>query len=197
MENTVKKTDHRIIKTKRAIYRAMTQLIAEKDITEISVKEISELADINRKTFYNYYSSIYQLEEELENEIVAYFADLIKSIDFYQALANPAIVFDKLHETILQHAEFADVLFSSKSNYSLVNKVLNKLIEMTSDAAVENFSSNPVKTEYITRFIFAGEISAYQAWYNSDRKVPLREISQTIEALCTKGLDELIAESKK
>ena len=98
--------------------------------------------------------------DEIENEIVDYFAELIKTIDFEQALADPSIVFYKLYNTFSNHVEFIDALFSSDSNSSLVSKVLNKLIEMTSDAAVEHFRSDPEKTEVITRFIFAGEIAA-------------------------------------
>lgn len=194
MENSNTKTDRRVLKTKRAIHKAMTQLLAEKDINDISVKEIADLADINRKTFYNYYTGVYQLVDEIENEIVDYFAELIKTIDFEQALADPSIVFYKLYNTFSNHVEFIDALFSSNSNASLVSKVLNKLIEMTSDAAVEHFQSDPEKTEVITRFIFAGEIAAYQAWFRSDRKMPVKELSRTIEILCTKGLDGLLTE---
>lgn len=194
MENSNTKTDRRVLKTKRAIHKAMTQLAAEKDINDISVKEIADLADINRKTFYNYYTGVYQLVDEIENEIVDYFAELIKTIDFEQALADPSIVFYKLYNTFSNHVEFIDALFSSNSNSSLVSKVLNKLIEMTSDAAVEHFQSDPEKTEVITRFIFAGEIAAYQAWFRSDRKMPVKELSRTIEILCTKGLDGLLTE---
>ena len=194
MENNTVKVDRRVIKTKRSIHKAMTQLMAEKDINDISVKEIADLADINRKTFYNYYSGVYQLVDEIEDEIVDYFADLIKTIDFNEALADPSIVFNSLYDTISSHIEFIDALFSSGRNASLVNKVLDKLIEMTSDAAVEHFRSNPEKTEVITRFIFAGEIAAYQAWFHSDRSIPLKDLSCTIETLCKKGLDGLLVE---
>lgn len=194
MENDRIKTDRRVIKTKTAIHKAMTQLLAEKDINDISVTEIAELADINRKTFYNYYTDVYQLVDEIENGIVEYFAEIIKNIDFKKSLADPSIVFDTLYDTLSKHVEFVNALFSSTSNWSLVSKVLNKLIEMTSDAAVEHFRTDPEKTEVITRFIFAGEIAAYQAWYHSDRKIPLKDFSRTIETLCTKGLDGLLAE---
>lgn len=194
MENNTIKTDRRVIKTKRAIHKAMTQLMTEKDINDISVTEIADLADINRKTFYNYYTGVYQLVDEIEDEIVGNFAELIKSIDFEAALADPSIIFDKLYATISDHFEFVDALFSSERNFSLSNKVLNTLIEMTSDAAVEHFRSDPEKTQIITRFIFAGEIATYQAWYHSGMKLPIKELSNTIEALCTKGCAGILAE---
>ena len=34
------------------------------------MKDIAELADINRKTFYSYYSGVHMIVEETENEII-------------------------------------------------------------------------------------------------------------------------------
>lgn len=52
MENLKQSTDMRCIKTKKAIKNALANLMTEKDISQITVTDISELAMINRKTFY-------------------------------------------------------------------------------------------------------------------------------------------------
>lgn len=44
-----KKVDRRIAKTKKAIYRAFAQLLSEKNINDITIKDIADRADINRK----------------------------------------------------------------------------------------------------------------------------------------------------
>ena len=61
-----KKIDRRIAKTKRAIYSAFAELLSQKDIDDITIRDIVDIADINRKTFYNYYSGIYALLDEIE-----------------------------------------------------------------------------------------------------------------------------------
>lgn len=188
------KTDQRVIKTKRAIHTAMTQLIAEKSIDEITVKEIVDLADINRKTFYNYYTGIYQLIDEIENDIVDYFAKLLEGMDIVSVLADPSVVFEKFFETISNHSDFVDALFSINGNSSLTRKVLDKFIEITRDATIEHFNGDPDKLEFIFRYIFAGEIAVYQAWSHSDKAIPIKELSSTISTLCTKGLDGLLTE---
>lgn len=194
MNTNEEKVDRRVLKTKKAIRKAMAQLMTEKELNEITVSDIANLADINRKTFYNYYTGVYQLVNEIEDEIVESFAGLLKTTDFEQALADPSIVFDKLYETISKHVEFVDALFGNIGPSSFVSKILNKLIDMTRDAAVDHFKSDPEKTEVIIRFIFAGEIAVYQDWYHSDRKMPIKELSQTVEALCTRGLDSMLAD---
>lgn len=168
------KIDRRIIKTKRAIFTAMIKLMAEKDINKISVKEVADSADINRKTFYNYYTGVYQLVDEIENGIVEYFSERLKNTDLKKVIEDPSILFDNLHETINKHIEIVEALFASKGNSSLIDKVVNKLIEITSDEAVLQFKTDPSKTETIIRFIFSGEIAVYQAWYHSGKKCLLK-----------------------
>lgn len=78
----VKKPDRRVIKTKRAIRNAFAALMAEKDLNDITIKDISDVADINRKTVYNYYGGIHEILDEIENELVSSFEKVIQEIDF-------------------------------------------------------------------------------------------------------------------
>ena len=46
--------DLRVVKTIAAIKRAFDELICEQDFERITVKELCERAQINKKTFYHY-----------------------------------------------------------------------------------------------------------------------------------------------
>ena len=83
--------DKRVMKTRKAIHSAMTMLLAKKPIEEITVTELAEAAEINRKTFYNYYSSVYMVAEEMEDEIVERFEETLRKIDFDALLKDPVI----------------------------------------------------------------------------------------------------------
>ncbi|MBQ3987763.1 MAG: TetR/AcrR family transcriptional regulator, partial [Ruminococcus sp.] len=65
MEKKPKSVDRRVLKTKRAIRNAFAKLMVEKDINDITIMELADTADINRKTFYNYYSGVYQVVEDI------------------------------------------------------------------------------------------------------------------------------------
>lgn len=65
------KIDRRIRKTKSQLKNGLAKLMLEKSINEISVKELVELVDINRSTFYLHYSDIYNLLEEIEEELLS------------------------------------------------------------------------------------------------------------------------------
>ena len=62
--------DLRAKKTKRSIKNAFLQLRAKKDIERITVKELADLAEISKATFYLHYHDIYDLSNDLEQEVI-------------------------------------------------------------------------------------------------------------------------------
>ena len=60
----------RVQETKDRIIKAMRDYLAESSSPDITVEELCERADVARKTFYNHYSSINQLQLELVGEYV-------------------------------------------------------------------------------------------------------------------------------
>ena len=72
--------DRRVQKTRQAIQNAFVELITEKNYPEITVKEIADRANVNRKTFYNHYADINALVAELETAIVRAFDEAMLAI---------------------------------------------------------------------------------------------------------------------
>lgn len=56
--------DYRTRVTKMLIRKAFTDMLKEKPIQSITIKELCETAGINRGTFYSHYSDIYDLLEK-------------------------------------------------------------------------------------------------------------------------------------
>ena len=65
----VKKIDRRVMKTKKSIRKAFILLINKKDLNDITITELSNLADIDRKTFYLHYETVNDVYKELEAEV--------------------------------------------------------------------------------------------------------------------------------
>ena len=78
MKKSENKSDLRIRKTEQAIKNAFIELRAKKPLEKITVKELCELALINKSTFYSHYEDIYALSEAMEQETVE---SIIGSID--------------------------------------------------------------------------------------------------------------------
>lgn len=62
-------TENRRVKlSKKMLKEALISLLESKDIYKISIRELCELADVNRTTFYKYYGSQFDLLNDLEND---------------------------------------------------------------------------------------------------------------------------------
>ena len=76
-----KTNDRRTIKTKKAICRAFAELLVEKELHKITVREIIEKADISRVTFYNHYLDVYDLHDKFEESIMLEMASLVLELE--------------------------------------------------------------------------------------------------------------------
>ena len=70
-------TDRRIRRTRALLRQGLIQLMDTKDIKDISVKELSDLADINRGTFYLHYNDIYDMLGKMEDELFTEFNEIL------------------------------------------------------------------------------------------------------------------------
>ena len=62
---TEKKEDRRVRRTKKLLTQGLIQLMQEKQIKDITVRELADLVDVNRGTFYLYYRDIFDMLEQI------------------------------------------------------------------------------------------------------------------------------------
>ena len=77
------KEDARFIKNEEKIIEAFKQLVLEMNFENITVKELSERANINRKTFYLHYASIDELVKSLEIKYCEEYIKFIGGLDIF------------------------------------------------------------------------------------------------------------------
>ena len=68
----MKKQPQITAQTRQNLIDAFCRLHIEKPIEKISVQQITTLAGYNRSTFYQYFSDIYQLRDDLIEDVLAY-----------------------------------------------------------------------------------------------------------------------------
>ena len=114
------KTDARVRYTVHMIQNIFLELLKEKPVAKITVKEICERAEINRSTFYKHYQDVYDLMEKLENEAVEAFEKLLDS--YVQNETVPALV--TLLTSLRENRELLLPLLANSSNDDFMKRVI-------------------------------------------------------------------------
>lgn len=176
--------DRRVIRTKKAIRAAFLTLMIDKDMDKITIKEIAEKADVDRKTVYNYYKGISDIFGEIENELVAHFEDATHALE---GQTDPRMYFEMLAQLIEQDMEMYELLMRS-DNSTFVAKMVAVLSGWIEKAISKKGILNPEKVDMATEYVTAGIFCAYRHWFRSDRKKPLKEFSLELCELVVSGL---------
>ena len=57
--------DRRVRRTRMRLQQAMLELLKEKDARSITVRELTQRADVNRGTFYAHYKDVFDLLDQM------------------------------------------------------------------------------------------------------------------------------------
>ena len=166
--------------TKQRLYQALIRLLQEKDLREITVRELTEQAGISRGTFYFHYADIYALSEAIERETVLSIIDSIKDLkdEFFD---NTAGVTRALCLAFLSQVSLIRILFSGKEQNHLANQLDRELKKVI-------FRKNPeyekdIEKNIILSYCIQGAYHAYQNNPEADTETFVRTIEEIVKCL--------------
>src|SRR5215469_6675860 len=55
--------DRRVRRTQATLQRALIDLVGERDLSQITVADVADRADVSRSTFYDHYRDVHELAE--------------------------------------------------------------------------------------------------------------------------------------
>lgn len=117
--------DLRIQRTRKNIINAFIELRASKPLEKITIKELSDLAFINKATFYTHYKDIYDLAEQLENEAITSVLNDIPHPEYL--ITHPKQGILELTSAFLQQGKLFNILFSGTRQAILIERIENNI----------------------------------------------------------------------
>ena len=187
---TEAKPDRRILKTKRAIYEALVELMQKKKLNSITVTELAAAANINRKTFYTYYSTVNDVLDEVINEFISSLKDLMYTMSEDYNMLSPQTLFAFLN-TIMSDVDIVRALFTSDNGNMLFNKLQKALQETLLKELIDNdikMNIPPEQYPLISSFVAGGMIYVYYEWITNPNGTSLDEMARTLTTLIISGV---------
>lgn len=183
------KMDRRVRRTKALLLQGLIRLMSEKDVKDISVKELSDLADINRGTFYLHYNDVYDLLNKVEEELFQEFNEILER-DLTAESSLPVISRPVLLDLFIfldHNRALAKVLIGPHGDMSFVNRLKElvkeklRMLMANAEQAVEYF-------DYFYSFMVSGCIGVIECWLNQQSPASPEEIASYCSALLQGGL---------
>lgn len=173
------KNNKRTVITKLLLKNSLMELMKEKSINKITIKEICEQAELNRSTFYLHYQDQYELLNDIENEIIEKTFEYLKNVD------SKLDTIESL-ETFLDYIKTNDVAFQILLCQSENSSFQELLVETAAGYVKLNVPelSDANNEKYIYVFLMQGCLHLLKEWINSGFDIPTKEIAELIFKLC-------------
>lgn len=189
----VNNNDNRVKRTKKLIRKGLAELSQSKSITKITVKELTDLIEINRGTFYLHYKDIGDLVESLEQELYAEFEKNIVRIDAKNVLLSPiailedfcTFVHDNAEEFAMLSGVHGDAEFVHKIGTLLNDKVYALFLEIYPQMDIERYN---MSYEY-GKF---GALGLLNCWLTKNPNWTAHQVAKMWFALLTNGLSGIL-----
>lgn len=186
--------DLRVLKTNELIRNTFLELLAQKEFTEISVKEITVKARINRSTFYKHYEDKYLLRDSIVDHMLEEFIAYM-DVNF---LVADSMTSEKHREALKRCLKYFQ---SEKQNYQLLwssvmlgRNVFDEMVEAGAaymkQCIMDHPGISPLRKErgdWYGYLLINNLLVSVRWWLRNDERVSLDEMTDQILEHMEKG----------
>ncbi len=161
--------------TRRNLRTAFWSLYTQKPLEKISVREITALAGYNRGTFYLYYQDVYDLLNQIEDELLDELQRLLEE-------RLPGVLEHDLGEYMsfvveinLIHAEYGAVLLSSRGDPRFAARFKELLAPVLRRYVLAGAGFSPAESELLLEYHLSGLQAMLARWLQDPGRTSLEQ----------------------
>lgn len=175
--------------TKLVLKNSIVELLKHKPLSKITVKELCELSDINRGTFYTHYTDVYDLLDKISKafieDISAYLSTFTE--DEHDSSYDYTDIVEKIFEYIFKNNALCSAILSDNASIDIENLILTVLKEDVMYLDVSALTSKGT-TAYIYSYTAAGCAGLIKTWINNGLKETPAEMTKIAIKLVNCGI---------
>lgn len=173
------KNNRRTLMTKILLKTSLIELMHHKSISQITIKEICEQADLNRSTFYLHYTDQFALLDNIENEIITTTFEHLQNVG---STLNTLSYIEDFLSYVKENRDIFETLLCQPENASFQELFIDKILEQLKGNLP--FNSSDEKTKYIYTFLLHGCIHIIIDWIVNGFDISVQEAAKLIFELC-------------
>ena len=190
--------DRRARRSRKLLKESLLELMRRKTFADISVRDVTDAADMNRATFYLHYSGTADLLQSVEEDLLAELQALIDAhMQETFAVGSVAPVFEPVLDFAVEHRETCAVLFAS-SEASGFFQSIQRLVHENGAPLVRTWfrPADPRLTDYLLNFLAWGFIGLLSEWFEKDMALPKSELLAAAQRLADSAAAGLFEERR-
>lgn len=188
----IEPVDRRVRKTRRQLRECLITLLKEKKVQDITVRELTDMVDLNRGTFYLHYKDVFDLLEKTEAELQEDFNQLVCKHDAVDLKQRPSVIFNEIYSLVYDNADLIEILLGENGDLNFVNRLKLLIREKCLKDWMEVFrSGNAAAFDAFFSFIVSGCIGLVQYWLQTGLKETPEQMAKLTEHIITKGIGVL------
>lgn len=190
--NQKKSPDLRVQKTIEAIQEAFRNMICEMPPDKITVKELSERARINRKTFYLHYTSIEDLYNEMLQIVAGGYYEEIAKLEVPADIADLTNAFFRYFSS---QGKYVEQLLCSPEYQIYCSQLFRATLKHNRERFDPYASFSPIEQTIINTFLVNNTLDIYREWVTSGKEMAIDDIIDLTGKLLYSGIHSLETQS--
>ncbi|MDQ1236945.1 AcrR family transcriptional regulator [Paenibacillus sp. SORGH_AS306] len=189
------KLDPRVRRTRRLLQDALIDLMDRKPYAQITIQDITDLATLNRKTFYLHYETkdhlLYTTTDEILGEL---FGDAKEA-----SIINPSIddlqryIAKRIFEYVIKYKEFFRVMFERKASMNFI-QYMKRYITTFYEQKFSRFDDDKlfVHKDVIASYIGSAYVGVIYWWLDNDMPYTPEKMTEQMMELNSRGPIQII-----
>jgi AcrR family transcriptional regulator len=188
-----KGTNRSVRRTRAKLRDGLTQLLREKPLNSITVRELANLVDINRGTFYLYYKDIYDMIEQIETELMEEFNDIVKLRISQSDGASPDPILADVFTFLADNVDMCAVLLGPNGDLAFVNRLKGLVRDRCLYYWTEIYNAKSTKFfDYFYAFFISGCIGMFEEWLKHGMTESPEEMADITDLMIMNGVKALM-----
>ncbi|WP_340398285.1 TetR/AcrR family transcriptional regulator [Paenibacillus sp. FSL H8-0079] len=190
--------DKRIIRTKQILRSVFIELATEKGLANVTVKELTERAGLNRGTFYLHYKDIYDFCEQYTNDILHGYKKVIMKLSFLRNTQGPFIeppyAYIKPFDYVIENKEFFKFFMGPHGDPAFAVKLrelLRKQLHQSFQARHGQFVEISTKQQYVFSYISSAYVGTLEFWISQGMDLSSKNIAVLFSEISQLGSSSL------
>lgn len=175
------------METKEKLKDAFFEIYKTKRLEKISIKEITDAAGYNRGTFYVYYTDIYDLLAQVEDELIAECKGAAGKV-VGEMMQNSPVAMQSFPITFFnKNKKYLKVLLGSNGDPQFVAKIkfMFKNIFRANLSKLNIGEGKPV--DFVFEYIVSAQLGIITYWMEHEDEMSVEELVKLFPLLLNKG----------